>query len=306
MKKIFAVAVVACITLFNSAFAIAPTFDRDFKNQLITDPSWKNETVYNPNTFKISANSTLRDNIFNVFSPTNNNSVLWNVIRIVMIGILVLYFAWTGIDFMMNPNDEAKNKQARRSFMYLLFGAFLVYGVTWILGRWLAITDLSWPSANASNNFVDNLVGRVIFQILAFLKAFAFFYAIVITIWYGFNMIRALDKEDTLKNAKRWLINVLLALVFIKVIDFVFFIAQDMSFVSKAKQFMITIARAFGYILGATMVISLIFTWFKYVSAQWDEAKVKDAKNTLSTIFYVVLIIFLFLLVAWQVIAEFA
>ena len=78
---------------------------------------------------------------------------------------------------------------------------------------------------------------------LAFLKAFAFFYAIIITIWYGFNMIRALDKEDTLKNAKRGLVNVLLALVFIKVIDFVFFIAQDVSFISRAKNFMITIAR---------------------------------------------------------------
>ncbi len=113
MKKIFVAVVIASITLFNSAFAIAPTFDRDFKNQLITDPSGKNETVYNPSTFRVSANSTLRDNVFNLFSPTNNNSVLWNVIRIVMIGVLVLYFAWIGIDFMMHPNDPAKNKQAR-------------------------------------------------------------------------------------------------------------------------------------------------------------------------------------------------
>jgi hypothetical protein len=57
------------------------------------------------------------------------------MIRIVMIGVLVVYFAWTGLDFMMNPNDAGKNKQARMSFLYLLFGAFLVYGVTWILGR---------------------------------------------------------------------------------------------------------------------------------------------------------------------------
>lgn len=306
MKKIFSIVIISFVVLFNSAFAIAPTFDNDFKKQLITDPSGNNETVYNPNSFKVSANSSLRDNVFNLFSPTNNNSVLWNLIRIVMIWVLVLYFAWTGIDFMMNPNDEWKNKQARRSFMYLLFGAFLIYGVTWILGRWLAITDLTWASPNASDNFVNNLLGRVIFQILAFLKAFAFFYAIVITIWYGFLMVRALDKEESLKSARRWIVNVLLALVFIKVIDFVFFIAQDQNFISKAKTFMLTIARGVWYVLGAMMVLTLIYTWFKYVSAQWDEAKVKDAKNTLSTIFYVVLIIFLFLLVAWQVIAEFA
>ncbi|MBP6086200.1 hypothetical protein KA478_03275 [Patescibacteria group bacterium] len=56
------------------------------------------------------------------------------------------------------------------------------------------------------------------------------------------------------------MVNVLLALVFIKVIDFVFFIAQDIAFISKAKTFMINIARIIGYLLGAGMVLALIFT----------------------------------------------
>jgi hypothetical protein len=56
-----------------------------------------------------------------------------------MIGVLVLYFAWTGIDFLLNPNNEEKQKAGKRAFMYLLFGAFLIYGVTWILGRALQI-----------------------------------------------------------------------------------------------------------------------------------------------------------------------
>jgi hypothetical protein len=38
--------------------------------------------------------------------------------------------------------------------------------------------------------------------------------------------------------------NVLFALIFIKVIDFVFFIAQDASFPSRAKEFMFNIAKA--------------------------------------------------------------
>jgi hypothetical protein len=69
---------------------------------------------------------------------------------------------------------------------------------------------------------------------------------------------------------------------------------------------MFNIAKALWYILWAVMVFTLIYTGFKYLTAQWDESKVKDAKNILSTIFYVVLIVFLFLLVARQVIAEFA
>ncbi len=306
IKKIISIVLISMVFSYNAAFWLALDFTRDFRNELLTDPTGGNETVYSPGSFNISADRTLSENIRLAFYPSNDSSVLLRVIRVIMIWVLVVYFAWTGIDFMLNPNDEGKNKAARRSFMYLLFGAFLVWWVTWILWRWLAIDNLSWWTENASTVFVNNLIWRVIFQVLSFLKAFAFFYAIIITMWYGFNMIRALDKEDAIKSAKRWVMNVLLALIFIKVIDFVFFIAQDYSFVSRAKTFMMSIAKALWYILWAVMVITLIYTGFKYLTAQWDESKVKDAKNILSTIFYVILIVFLFLLVAWQIIAEFA
>lgn len=305
MKKFLLGIVTSVLVVWNIAFAVPPNFGQ-LKTNLLTDPSGKNETVFNPNSFKVSANSSLKDNIYNLFSPTNNNSVIWNIIRIVTIGVLVLYFAWTGIDFLLNPNDEGKLKASRRSFMYLLFGAFLVYGVTWILWKWLAIDNLTGTDPNASGNFLNNLVWRVIFQVLSFLKAFAFFWAIVTIIWHGFSMMRALDKEDAIKTAKKWIVNVLLALIFIKVIDFIFFIAQDVTFVSKAKQFIFNTAKGLWYILWVVMVGTLIYTWFRYLSAGGDEAKVKWAKDTAMNIFYVILILFLFLLVAWQVIAEFA
>lgn len=286
------------------AFAIPPTFTTTFKNPAITN-NGDNDTFIAPNSLWIDANRTLWENIYAMFSPSNNSSILWNMIRTIMVWILVLYFAWTGIDFIMNPNDEWKNKQARRSFYYMLFGAFLIYWVTSILGSSLSIGNLWWWAEYASNIFVSNVTTRIIFQVLTFLKAFAFFYAIVIVIWYWLLMIRALDKEDAIKSAKTGLVNVIVALIFIKVIDFVFFIAQDVSFASRLKQFLLSLSRAVGYILWAVMVLSLIYAWYKYISAQWDESKVKDAKNVLTTIFYVILIIFLFLLVAWQVIAQF-
>ena len=304
MKKIIIIVALTILWIGNISFATtssAPQFDRDFAQQLTQDPNGNNETVFNPNVFKVSKNYSLQQNVYNLFSPTNNNSVIWNIIRIIMVGVLVLYFALTGIEFLLEPNDEGKLKAARRSFVYLLFGTFLIYGVTWILGRALQIDVVQW-----SQQLLDNLVNRVLFQVLAFLKAFAFFFAIVMTVWYGIQMIRAGDKEEGIKSAKKWIANVLVALVLIKVIDFIFFIAQDVQFVSKAKNFMLSMARIIWYIIGVAMVFTLIYTWFKYISAQGDESKVKDAKNTVTTMFYVVLVIFLFLLVARQIIAQFA
>jgi uncharacterized protein (UPF0333 family) len=159
MKKLIlgVVALYSMMMLYTStAFAVttnAPSFSKDFKNQLLTDNNGNNETVFNPNTFRISANNSLQQNITNLFAPTNENSVIWQVIRIAMVGVLVLYFAWSGVDFILNPNDEGKLKSARRSFMYMLFGTFLVYGVTWILGRALQIDVVQ-----GSQGFMQNLV----------------------------------------------------------------------------------------------------------------------------------------------------
>jgi hypothetical protein len=281
--------------------ANAPTFDNNFKKHMLTDPNGTNETVYNPTTFKVSANSSLKQNIYNLFSPTNNSSVIWVTIRIVMVGVLVLYFVWTGINFILDANDEGKLKATKRSFIYMLLGAFLIYTVTWVLGKALAIDNVGW-----SSGIVNSLITRIMFQILGFLKAFAFFYAIVMTIRYGIQFMKALEKEDQIKTAKKGITNVLMSLIFIKVIDFIYFIAQSGQFVSKAKNFMLNIARVWGYLLGAGMVVALIYAGYKYISAQGDEKEVGQAKKTIISIFYVILILFLFLLVAWQLIAEFA
>jgi hypothetical protein len=50
------------------------------------------------------------------------------------------------------------------------------------------------------------------------------------TIWYGVQFMKALEKEDAIKTARKGITNVLTALIFIKVIDFVYFIAQSGSF----------------------------------------------------------------------------
>ncbi|MBP6086201.1 hypothetical protein KA478_03280 [Patescibacteria group bacterium] len=85
MKKILLGLTAILIGMSNVAFALPPTRDTDFKKPLITDSNGKNETLYNPNTFRVSANSSFRDNVYNLFSPNNDNSVIWGFLRVVMI-----------------------------------------------------------------------------------------------------------------------------------------------------------------------------------------------------------------------------
>jgi len=46
-------------------------------------------------------------------------------------------------------------------------------------------------------------------------------------------MMGAMDKEDKVKAAKTGILNVIIALVFIKIVDLIYFIAQEPDFTSQ-------------------------------------------------------------------------
>ncbi len=79
------------------------------------------------------------------------------------------------------------------------------------------------------------------------------------TIWYGYRMMSALDEEDKWKSARQGVFNVLMALVFIKVIDFLYFIAQEQDFQNRATDAIIATARVMGYLLGAAFTFFVIY-----------------------------------------------
>lgn len=86
--SISAVVALCIISFPQVSFAVsnAPVFGNDFGKHLTTDSSTtKKDSVFNPSTLKISANNSLQQNIYNLFSPTNNSSVLWNIIKIITI-----------------------------------------------------------------------------------------------------------------------------------------------------------------------------------------------------------------------------
>jgi hypothetical protein len=53
--------------------------------------------------------------------------------------VLVLYIVYAGIQFVLHADDEGKIKQAQSSFLYIMIGAALFFGATWILGSALKI-----------------------------------------------------------------------------------------------------------------------------------------------------------------------
>lgn len=277
--------------------ADAPLYETHFQNKLTSD-----EGVYDAKKeFRISADKSIRENIEILFSPYNNQSMLWDFIKQIIIGVTILFVARAGIDFLTNPNKPDKLKSARMSLLYILVGWFLIYAAVRIISTLFAINGV-----NPATDLTQNITQRIFFTVLTFLRAGAFFLAIVMAVFYGYQMISAMDKDERALKARKWIMNVLIALIFMKVIDFVFFIAQDHAFGSRIQELLLSGAKILGRVMGAVMVLVLIYGWFRYISAQGDENKAKDAQKMITRIFYAVLIVFMFLLVTRQIIDAFA
>lgn len=297
----------------SAAVGVPPSYDDNFSTYLINgnpDEFWRIETVYN---LWINRDKTLMDNIRCLFYP---NTYLvpwcesasawgkfWDVIRYVWFGVLFIYVIMAGIQLLMDSEKADKTKPALKSLIYIGYGAFALFAVTWILGSVLGIETLQW--SNALVQKIQGGPGSLMFKVFSFFKALAFFIAIIMMVVAGFKTMAAMDAADKAKKAASWVMNILVSLVFIKVIDYIYYIAQLPQFVSKAKDFILEIGKILGYILGASFVLAIFYAGFLLLTDQWSGDNFKKAKNIIMGIFLAAIVLFLFLLILYQIFWEF-
>lgn len=274
-----------------------PSYERNFRKEILDEKGLYNATE----RFGIDTKKSLKENISNLFSPDNDKSKIWVLIKQLIIGVTILFIARAWIDMLTRANDAEKQKKARMSLLYILAWWFLVFGAVEIVSLLFNLTGNGSPA----DQLTYTLTQKIFFLILSFLKAGAFFFAIIMTVLYGYQMISAMDKDEMATKARKGIMNVLLALIWIKVVDFIYFIAQKSTFASEFKTLLFNAAKILWWAMGAVMVGSLIYTGFRYISAQGDETKVKEAQKTITKIFYAVLIVFMFLLISRQIIDAF-
>jgi hypothetical protein len=200
--------------------------------------------------------------------------------------------------------DSEKVKTSLKSLIYILYWSILFFGSTWILGsvlwvetvqgtQWMVEWIQWWPDS-------------LFFKTIAALKAFAFFIAIIMVVIYWFKIMAVSDQADKTKTAIRWIINVVVALVMIKIIDYVYYIAQLPNFTSKANDFIIELAKILWFIMWAGLVIMIFYSWFLFLTDQWKSENMKKAKNIIIWVLMSALVIFMLLLIMYQLFAEFA
>lgn len=261
----------------------------------------KDSVVYNPENIGIKPSSSLKDNIINIFYPSK--LVWWwkiyNLVRNIWVGILVVFIILNGMYLVRFADNEKELDKAKMNFLYMWYGAFLVFAAV----RLLNLINIWWDTWWIWD-LLDDVQNSLLFQVLTFLKAAAFFLAILMIVYHGLQIIRAYEKEDKLKEWKNGVINVLAALIFIKVIDYVFYIAQQSNFKSQAIELIVSASKIIWRILGAICILYVIYAGFQMITSQWDEANYKKAVSTLRAILLVWITIMLFLLITYQLFTD--
>ncbi len=302
--------------MYGTSYAVVwvpPSYDDNFANYLVNwtpDEYGRVESVYD---LWIDRNKSLMDNIRCMFYPnaymvpgceaSSSWWRLWDILRYVGFGLLFLFIVIAGANLILSAKEAEKTKKALQSLIYIWYGALIFFGSTWLLWSVLNIEFLQGSGDLVAR--VQEWPSSLMFKLLSFFKVLAFFLAIIMMLVFGVKTMAAMDAADKAKKAAKGVVNVLLALVLIKVIDYIYYIAQLPNFAQSAGEVIIQIAKIAGYLLWAAFVIAIFYSWFLFLTDQWNETNMKKAKNTMIGIFLAAIIIFLFLLITYQIFNEF-
>ena len=290
----------------------APNFKDDFASQLTNE---KERYLLNPSDFCISSAGTLRDNVTALFYPSSKSectNAIYKLIRDIALWVMICFIVWAWASLLFNRKPETM-KKTLWNLIYILIWWVFIYAANRLF--W-TVLNFNWANGSMTSS-VDGQNGFwavvnqftwaewVMFLVLSAIKGFAFFMAIILTVITWFRVVAAGEWEKGKKLVK-WLINILVALLIIKWIDFIYYLAADSwHFAQKAADLIINFAKIFGYVYWSLIVIMILLAWYLYMTDWWNWSNFKKATNILVNILLSWLVLFSFLLIMYQIFAEF-
>lgn len=298
----FLISVFCILPLNNFTEATPPTYTKDFSSNLF---DW----VLKPKDFWVYKNQTLRENIVSLFYPggSETENRIYQVIRNMTLWLMIVFIvrAWASLLFSRDPKTM---QNTLNTFMYILLWWAFIYGANrlfWSVFRFNSQEFVAWEGWLSWMTGALIWEESVFFFVLSALKAGAFFFAIIMIVITWIRVIGAGEAEKWKKLVKG-LINVVVALLIIKWIDFVYYLAADSeNFIQNASDFIINVAKIFGYLYWVIIVIMVFIAWYLYITDGWSGDNFKKASNILVNILLSGLVLFAFLLILYQVFAEF-
>lgn len=282
----------------------APEFEKDFAQKLTSyeaDSKGRVERVFD--LWWVKKDKNLKENIEVLFSPENHWGVLWSILKYAGFWLIFFYIVYAAIPLLLKGGKPEELKSAMTNILYILIGATFFFGAVWLFGSKLNLTALQH-----TEGLKDELISNkgIWFFILSFLKGAAFFIAIIMIVITGFKMMNPKTWESGEgKKLVKNLANIIFALVAMKVVDFIYYIAQSNQFAQKAGQFIVQMAKFLAYISGGVMVIMIMYAGYLLIVDGGKGENFKKAKTIIINILLTVVTLFFFLFILYQIFSEF-
>ncbi len=217
--------------------------------------------------------------------------------------LVFIFIVYSAINLLLNAKKPDEMKASITSLLYLLVGSALFFGAMWLFG-----SVLNLNAVQTTEGLKNELTAGhgILFFVMSLLKGLAFFIAIIMIVATGFKMMnpQAGESGDGKKLAKN-LINIIFALVAMKVVDFIYYIASQQNFATQAGNFIIQVAKFMAYLSGSVIVLMIIYSGYLLVVDGGKGENFKKAKNTLINIVLAVVALFFFLFILYQIFSEF-
>lgn len=309
MKYIFILMISTIITytsflgIWGEVFALAPSFEANYVEYLM-GKKWENkaETLWDLSKIGINKNLSLKENLKNMFYPDLDwqGGRIWDIVKVIGLIVFVTMLVVQWLKYVINSDAESKVNEYHRNFVYIFLWGLIFFGATWIL--WVGLNIWwDWWSAELMNKLDQSLM----FQIFSWLRALAFFVAIILLIYTGWKIMVSMEQEAKFKAASQWILNIIIPLLIIKIIDYIYFIAQSPNFKSQATTLIVEISKAIAYILWWFFTLMIIYYGFRLMFWGWSDEHLKKVKNIIVAVFLWSLVIFIFFLIIYQIAQEF-
>lgn len=292
--------------LFLSVSANPPTFEQNFVKGVMNSnnpTSYGNESLWDWSQLWLDKNKTIMENIKIMFYPdyTWQWGRVWDIVKVLGLILFVWALLVQWFMYLIDSDNEDKVKGYHVNLAYIFLGGIIFFATTWILWIWLSVWWNWWTAW-----LLERLDRSILFQLFSGIRAGAFFTAIVLLWYYGWSMMSAMDDEEKVKKMRQWVINIIIVLVVIKLIDYIYFVAQSPEFKSKATELVVEVSKVIWYILWGFFTLSLIYYWFRLMFSGGDEEALTKVKNIITSILLVTVVIFIFFLIVYQLVQEFS
>jgi len=288
----------------SDVYANAPSFEANYVDYLMEnwDNPNGNETLWDLSNIGINKNVSFMENIKNIFYPDLSGQWwrLWDIIKVLWLVIFVVMLVWQWFQYTLQADDESKVWKFHINFAYIFLWGIIFFWATWIL--WIGL-NIWWDWW--SSELINKLDNSILFQIFSWLRAGAFFVAIILLAFTWWRIMVAMDSEDKIKAGRQWILNIIISLLIIKVIDYIYYIAQTPDFKSKATELIVEISKVLWYVLWGFFTIALIYYWFRLMFSNGDDEGLKKVRSVIMAVFLWSLVLFIFFLIIYQITQEF-